>query len=294
VACGYIVLVFVELVAVRWLVRGRQLVPGTYPTASLFYVRKWFTDRVMDASLDILHPVYATLYAVPFLRAVGVQIGHGAEVSTARGINELSVIGDEAFIADAVLMGDSEIRGNKLTLKVTTMEPRSFAGNASLLPAGTTLGTGSLVGVLSLPPAGQPLEAGTSCFGSPAVLMPRRQELSQTYDDKTLFSPTPWLRAQRLFIEGLRIVLPRIVIVYGLGFGVFLFEDLWNRIGWAAVATLPIFYFFLFALPAVGLTILAKWILVGAYRPDAWPLWSLNVWLSEAVTSTFETLAERE
>ncbi|RYE36444.1 MAG: hypothetical protein EOP21_14850, partial [Hyphomicrobiales bacterium] len=72
-----------------------------------------FVDRLMAMSLVILHPVYATLYVVPFLRAVGVKIGHRAEVSTARGINyELTEIGDESFIADGVLVGDGEIRRN--------------------------------------------------------------------------------------------------------------------------------------------------------------------------------------
>jgi non-ribosomal peptide synthetase-like protein len=45
-----------------------------------------------------------------------------------------------------------------------------------------------------------------------------------------------------------------------------------------------------FALPALLFTALAKWILIGRYQRAEWPLWSVNVWLSEFVTSTYESL----
>src|SRR5581483_4569487 len=34
-----------------------------------------------------------------------------------------------------------------------------------------------------------------------------------------------------------------------------------------------------------------KWVLIGRYRPRAAPMWTLFVWLSEAVTNLYETLA---
>jgi non-ribosomal peptide synthetase-like protein len=34
-----------------------------------------------------------------------------------------------------------------------------------------------------------------------------------------------------------------------------------------------------------------KWLLVGRYRPGAHPMWSLFVWMSEAVTCVYESLA---
>ena len=36
---------------------------------------------------------------------------------------------------------------------------------------------------------------------------------------------------------------------------------------------------------------LLKWLLIGRYRPHAAPMWSLFVWLSEAVTSLYESIA---
>lgn len=293
IAFAYQLLVFGQLLLLRWLVLGR-LREGRYKIYSTWYLRKWFLDRVFDLALDILHPVFASLYIVPFLRALGVNIGRRAEVSTARGINfELVTIGDESFVADAVLIGDTEIRGNELTLQKTTMAARSFAGNVSLLPQGTELASGTLVGVLSkAPPPHQALAADSSCFGSPPVIMPTRHRL-EGHAEELLFRPSKGRVAARLIIEGLRIVVPRAIIVFGLGFALQVVYAGYHRRGIVeTLLLLPAFYFIFFALPALTICALLKWILIGVYKPAEWPLWSLNVWLSEAVTSTYETLAE--
>ncbi|PPJ50914.1 hypothetical protein CBER1_07585 [Cercospora berteroae] len=293
VTLAYQCLVFAQFIIFRRIFLGR-LREGTYRIHSSWYLRKWFIDRLMDLALNILHPVFATLYIVPFLRILGVKIGQRSEISTARGLSfELLEVGDEAFVADSVLMGDTEVRGNKLTLKKTKLESRAFAGNASLLPQGTTLASDTLVGVLSIaPPADTPLKSGTSCFGSPPVRMPARQK-AEGHDDNLLFSPSKGRIAARLAIEGLRIIAPRALIVFGLGFGLQLAYAGYHLIG--AVQTLlmlPLFYFAFFALPSLLFVALLKWIVIGRYHDAEWPLWSLNVWLSEAVTSTWETVTE--
>lgn len=235
---------FFQLFSLRWIVLGRVR-ECSYSTTSLYYYRKWFVDRLMDLSLVTLHPVYATLYVVPFLRSLGVKIGHMAEVSTARGINfELTEIGDMSFIADGVLIGDSDIRGNRVTLKKTQLSTRAFAGNASLIPQGSKLASNTLVGVLSVAPQNN-LDSGQSCFGSPPVLMPARQRSLTDYSDHLLYTPRLAQVAQRLVIEGMRILFPRILVVFGLGFGVQLFEFICDYIGVLATITLlPLLYFF--------------------------------------------------
>ncbi|CAD0108465.1 unnamed protein product [Aureobasidium uvarum] len=293
IAFAYQILVFLQLLIYRHLFLGR-LKEGTYSTYSVFYLRKWFVERLMDLALDVLHPVFATLYIVPFLRALGTKIGKRAEVSTARNVSfDLLEIGEESFVADAVIMGEGVVKGNQLTLKKTKLEPRAFAGNASVLPQGTTLASGTLLGVLSIaPPADTQMANNSSCFGSPPVLMPNRQR-TESHEDKLLFRPSAGRIAARLLIEGLRIVVPRSIIIFGLGLGLQLAHDGYHKIG--AVNTLlmlPLFYLILFAAPALLFTALIKWVLVGQYKPAEWPLWSLNVWLSEAVTSTWETLTE--
>lgn len=289
IALVYQILVFAQLIAFRRVCLGR-LKEGTYSIYSFWYLRKWFLDRLMDLALVVLYPVFASLYIVPFLRVLGVKIGKRAEVSTARGLSfELLEIGEESFVADAVKLGAAEVRGNVLTLKKTKLESRAFAGNASMIPQGTTLASGTLVGVLSIAPA-KPLAENMSCFGSPPVLMPARHK-TEGYEDKVLFNPSKGRIAARLAIEFLRIVLPRTMLIFGIGLSLQIAYTGYSANG--ALYTLlmiPLFYFFMFALPSLLLTAILKWVLIGRYKPSEWPLWSLNVWLSEAVTSVYETI----
>lgn len=94
IACGYVILVVFQLAVFRWVFFGR-VKEGTFSIHSAWYLRKWFVERLMDLALDILQPVFATLYIVPFLRVLGVKMGNRAEVSTARGLQfELLEIGE--------------------------------------------------------------------------------------------------------------------------------------------------------------------------------------------------------
>lgn len=242
-AIMYILMVFLELVVLRWLILGK-VVECSYRTTSFYFFRKWFVDRIMAMSLVILHPVYATLYAVPFLRAIGVKIGRMAEVSNARGINyELTEIGEESFIADNVLVGDGEIRRNMVTLKKTKLNSRAFAGNSSLLPQGSELASNTLVGVLSIAPE-IALKDGQSCFGSPPVLMPARQRGAINHADKVLYKPTAGMIMYRLFVEGMRIIVPRSLLTFGLAFSLQVIEFAYNYIGAGLMVPLmPIFFF---------------------------------------------------
>jgi non-ribosomal peptide synthetase-like protein len=293
IAFAYQILVFSQLLLFRHVFLGRMR-EGKRKLYSAWYLRFWFIERLMDLALGVLHPVFASLYIVPFLRALGVKIGRRAEVSTARGLSfELLEIGEESFVADMVLMGDHQLRGNEITFRKTKLEKRAFAGNASLLPDGTVLASGTLVGVLSIPPPPeQPLPPNVSCFGSPPVLMPARQRV-EGHSDDVLFNPSRGRIAARLMIEGLRIIMPRAMLIFGLGFSLEIAYLGYNEFGVPkTLLLLPAFYFLLFALPSLLFVALLKWTLIGRYRDSEWPLWSLNVWLSEAVTSTWETITE--
>lgn len=240
----YMILVFVELLVGRWIVLGK-VKECSYSTTSVYFYRKWLVDRMMSISLIIFHPVYATLYVLPFLRSLGVKIGRGAEVSTARGINfELTEIGDESFVADNVLIGDESIRRHVVQLKKTKLNKHAFLGNGCLLPQGTEMASNTLVGVLSCAPENA-LKEGESCFGSPAVIMPSRQRGAVAHSDRVLYQPGPKLVALRLFVEGCRILVSRCIITFGLGLGLQTFEVAYPHIGvWPLVLLLPFFYFF--------------------------------------------------
>jgi non-ribosomal peptide synthetase-like protein len=46
-----------------------------------------------------------------------------------------------------------------------------------------------------------------------------------------------------------------------------------------------------YSLFPVLLTVLLKWVFIGKYKPKQRPMWSWNVWRSEAITSTYEALS---
>jgi non-ribosomal peptide synthetase-like protein len=52
---------------------------GISPLRSLFGLRKWAADNLMMISLGLTNSLYATLYAIPFLRALGARIDSRSE-----------------------------------------------------------------------------------------------------------------------------------------------------------------------------------------------------------------------
>jgi non-ribosomal peptide synthetase-like protein len=253
-AFAFLILSYVELLLIRWVVLGK-VVERSYRTTSVYWYRKWLVGRMMDMSLNILHPIYATLYVVPFFRSLGVKIGRGAEVSTARGINfELTEIGAESFVADHVLLGNETVRNHTVTLKKTVLKDRAFVGNAALVHQGQVLASNTLVGVLSTTPE-KSLQEGESCFGSPPILMPARQKTETQHAEHLLFRPKRKQVALRLFIEGMRIILPRLVITSALGFGTIILGHIYDHLDLLACFLLfPPFYLFSERIPSSGST----------------------------------------
>ena len=104
-------------------------------------------------------------------------------------------------MADAVTLGESDVRAQQLILDKTTIENFSFVGNSALIPQGYHLNGNMLIGVLSTPPsveqmAGNP---GKDWFGSPAIALPRRQESNPfppelTIHPKTITQTGAWHR----------------------------------------------------------------------------------------------------
>ena len=289
VALGYTALVVAEVVSLRWAVLGRVR-EGVHATASLFYLRKWTVDRMMELSLSVLHPVYASLYVTPFFRALGTKVGPGAEISTASSVtNDLLEIGAGAFVADSVTLGDPEIRRGRITLRRTLVGNRAFIGNCAVLPDGTHVPDGCLVGCLSVPPDA-PLKPGQACFGSPSLIMPSRQQ-STVYDARLTYHPGRRQIIERLSIEGARILLPRAAVVASLCLALDLFQGLPDQLGLAgSLLAVPMLFVSLFCLPALLGTAALKWALVGRYRAAEHPMWSRPVWLTEAVTAVYEAL----
>ncbi|MCA1684704.1 MAG: AMP-binding protein, partial [Planctomycetia bacterium] len=174
VALSFVVFLCLEIAVVKWLLIGR-VVPGRYDLHGGFYVRKWFVDQLMELSLDVVGPLYATIYLAPWYRLLGARLGRRAEVSTASFLSpDLLTVGDEGFIADAVSLGAARVEDGGVTVAEVRVGRRAFVGNSALLPPGAVVGDNGLIGCLSVTPTTAPgaAAAGSAWLGSPAVFLP--------------------------------------------------------------------------------------------------------------------------
>ncbi len=268
--------------------------PGKYPIYSWFYVRKWFADQLMSLSLIVLHPIYATVYISLLFRALGAKVGKNTEISTASSVTHpLLVIGKGAFVADAVTLGESDVRGQQLILDKTVIGNNSFVGNSALIPQGYNLPGRMLIGVLSTPPSKEQLEDAKAkdWFGSPAIPLPRRQA-SRTFATELTSRPSPQRVLARSIVEFIRILIPEtIILICSILFIAYAHDLLVAFKWWEIILLLPFYYLFFMGLPAVLVTLVLKWVTIGIYKSEQKPMWTSKVWRTEAITSTFEALS---
>ncbi|MCK6490101.1 MAG: phosphopantetheine-binding protein, partial [Planctomycetes bacterium] len=265
--------------------------PGRWPVHGAMYYRKWVSDQVQENSLQLLHGLFATVYAPHWFRLIGVRVGRGAEISTATGITpELLELGDDSFIADGALLGDEQVRDRRMVLMGTRVGARAFVGNGACVPDGSVLPDGVLIGVQTLAPPAAALAPGQTWMGSPALLLPAR-ELHGGHPEALTFRPGRARWCARAAIELARIVLPlAFIMAYGY-LAVHLVMPLLEADAWLPALVAMAGLGFLYGLASVAAVLAAKWLLIGRYRPRAAPMWTPFVWLSEAVTSMHESLA---
>ena len=291
-ALSYTLAMVALTVAVKWSLLGR-IKAGRYSIWSGFYLRYWLAEHLNGTALELLHPIFATLYVRPWYKLLGAKVGARSEISSASAVShDLIEFGEESFIADGVSFGAARMEPGILKLAMTRVGRRTFIGNSALLPTGSQVADEVLIGVLSKPPeeADEYLERGATWFGSPALRLPNRQA-SAPFDDKVRFRPTRILVATRLAIEYVRVTLA--LTVFLLLFGAMLsvltaIMALPNGLWWL-LAGFPLVYI-AFNLAAALFVVALKWTVAGKYVPRVAPLWSLFVWRSELVTSTYETL----
>jgi len=285
-----IVLTMLVSAGIRWGFLPR-LQPGRSAVHSNTYCKKWLVSHIQESSLNVLHGIYATVYAPFWYRLLGAKVGRDAEISTALGVvPDMLTLGDETFIADAVMLGDEQIDGGWMTMEPTVVSNRSFVGNGSYVPDGTVLPEGVLVGVHTHAPVNERMTSGDTWLGSPPIHLPAREQVSG-YPEHLTYRPSPLRRFGRAWVEAFRIVAPHAVVI-AVGYTVVL--DLMPLAGagrWSEV----IWYLALIGLAyGVGnyLFVLAfKWLLLGRYQKRAEPMWTPFVWLSEGVTNMYEGIA---
>lgn len=264
---------------------------GMFSVYGVAYCRKWLLTRVLDNSLGVLHGLYASVFAPVWLRLIGAKVGRGAEVSTATGIvPDLLCLGDHSFIADGAMLGDEEQRGGWTVLHATSIGDRSFIGNGAYVADGAAVPNDVLIGVQTRTPENEQLKPGQTWMGSPPLLLPAREEIVG-FDDKLTFHPSAWRRLGRGTVEAMRIVLP---LAFVIATGYLIVQEVmpldedesWSwMVGALAVAGC------LYGIASFLLVFALKWILVRRYRPRTVPMWTPFVWLSEAVTNLYESLA---
>ena len=290
VSALFVVTLCAEIAVGKWLLIGRMR-PGKYRVNSAFYARKWLVDALMQMGLDVLHPLYATLYLAPWLRLLGARLGRRVEISTVGHITpDLLSIGPECFFADSACVGAMKVHLGVLHLETTKIGKRTFIGNSALLPSGSRIGDGCLIGVLSTPPPAEVMEKAecSSWLGSPSVRLPRRQE-SATFSSSVTFNPPLYLYLVRGTIEFFRVTLPASLFAILSG-------SLFDAASWlhqheslpAMLLLFPLVYFVLACLLTSAVVAL-KWLIMGRYRPCNRPLWSSFVWRTEMVTAVHET-----
>jgi len=276
--------------ALRWLL-PRQTA-GVFPTHGFAYWRKKFMALILDSSLHVLHGLYASVYVPMWLRFLGVKIGRHTEVSTAEGIvPELLALGDDCFIADGAMLGDEEQRGGWMVLKPTQIGNRSFVGNGAYVSDGAVVPDDVLIGVQTRAPKNEQLKSGQTWMGSPPLLLPAREQTTG-FPESLTFRPSPLRRVGRGLVEGLRIVLPLALVIATGYLIVVLVVPFAEENGWGADVAIALSVAgCLYGLASFLLVVALKWILVGRYRPRAAPMWTPFVWISEAVTNLYESLA---
>jgi non-ribosomal peptide synthetase-like protein len=288
----YMVLFTIETVLFTKLL-NINIKPGRYPVHSMRYVRKWLSDQFMALNLIVMHPIYATIYIPGFFRLLGAKVGKNTEISTASSVTHpLLEIGEGAFIADAVTLGEADVRAQQLVLNKTTIQNNSFVGNSALVPQGYNLPPNMLIGVLSVPPTANQLAASDfkDWFGSPAIPLPSRQQ-SFPFPASLTSTPSSKRKVARATIEFLRIILPETIILCSSIFFIAYGHDLVvDKPLWKIILELPLYYLGFMGIPAILVTAALKWMLVGKYKPGQKPMWTMRVWLSEAMTSTYEAL----
>ncbi len=274
----------------RWLVLPR-LKSGSWPVHSKVYFSKWLGNQIQEASLFVLHGLYATVYAPWWYRLLGARVGRGTEISTALGVvPDMLTIGADSFVADGVMLGDERIEGGWMHLRPTVIGDRSFLGNGAFVPDGSVLPDDVLIGVQSKVPENARMHPGDTWVGNPPIILPAREQFAG-FDPSLTFNPSLLRRLSRGLVEGVRIVMPMSVVIAVGYLTVALVMPLAGAGRFVDTALALALAGFLYGMGSFLFVVLVKWLTVGRYRPCSVPMWTPFVWASEAVTNLYESIA---
>lgn len=255
------------------------------------HLAKWLVSQIQESSLAVLHGIYATIYSAAWYRLLGAKVGKETELSTALGVvPDMLTLGDECFIADAVMLGDEHIDGGWMTVQPTVVSRRSFVGNGAYVPDGTTIPENVLIGVMSAVPRNASMQSGDTWLGSPPMHLPAR-EVVAGFAEHLTFAPSRWRKLGRALVEAFRIAAPHALVI-AIGYAIVLDAmPLAEADRWGLVALDLAVGGVLFGFATLFFVAAFKWLAVGRYRQRAVPMWTPFVWLSEASTNLYEGIA---
>lgn len=289
-AMALIAITVLLIAAIRWSVLP-VVTAGHYSVYSGFYVRKWIVALATELTLETLSSLYATVYMRLWYRLMGAKIGKDAEIScNLAGRYDLTDIGAKCFIADEVVLGDETIRRGWMILEPVKTDALVFVGNDAVVPPGCHIPTGTLIGIKSRPPANSEMSPGDTWFGSPPIKLPVRQRFDQVGANWT-YEPPRWRRNLRAVFEAFAVSLPSMLfITFGIR-TVEVLEPFITRRDYGLVVVLFIAASVAISFALAGCSIAVKWMMMGAYKPTAKPMWSWWALRTEAVAVMYWGLA---
>jgi non-ribosomal peptide synthetase-like protein len=283
VAGGALLYTLLTIGVVRLL--GVGVKPGEYPVRSRIGWQVWMTERLLDSARTLLFPLYAALVTPLWLRLLGAKVGSNVEASTVLLLPRMTVIDDNAFLADDTMVASYELGHGWMRIDRSRIGRRAFLGNSGMAAPGRTVPKNGLIAVLSATP--RKAKNGSSWLGNPPVRL--RRAVSE-FDESRTFQPLVHLRLARFLWELGRFV--PVVISVAIALGVLALLDVimiaWG-IGWAIVLSGAVLL--LAGGVAAGITTVAKWALVGRIAVREHPLWSSFVWRNEVADTFVEMVA---
>jgi non-ribosomal peptide synthetase-like protein len=258
---------------------------GYHPVRSRVGWQMWATERLMDGARKYLFPLYASLLTPWWLRLLGAKVGRSTEISTVLLIPKFTVVADGAFLADDTMVACYQLGGGWIHVAPAAVGTRAFLGNSGIAQPGRRVPDDGLVAVLSAAP--RKAKAGSSWLGSPPVRL--RRHAGQA-DTGGTFSPPLRRKLMRAVVETCRLVPVLVTFVIGVAMlGVMQWAATQFGYGWTAlgggVSLLAA------GVVAGGITVCAKWLVVGRIRAGEHPLWSPFVWRNEVCDTFVETVA---
>jgi non-ribosomal peptide synthetase-like protein len=273
------------IIALRWTLLPRVRA-GRYSIFSGLYFRKWVMALATEVLLETLNSLFATIFMPYWYRAMGAKIGKGSEISSNfAGRYDLIEVGKNNFLGDEVIFGDEEIRGGYMTLKPVKTGDRVFIGNDAVIEHGAMIADDTLIGIKSKLPASLTTEPADIYFGSPAIKLPNRQRVH--VGEHETYRPSRQFVIARLIFEAFHTSLPTALFI-ALGY---ITADIMSE-PLDAGALGPSLAIFLssglvIAFVLILFSVALKWLLMGAYRPNMWPMWSWAALRSEAIAVVY-------